>query len=51
MLMKVTLKTKQYTALFKICEEELLKGDEEKAEWLCEDIHGTCQFVLICRPF
>ena len=37
-------KTKQYTALLKYVKKNFFKGDDEKAEWLCEDIHGTCQF-------
>ena len=24
--------------------KNFFKGEEEKAEWFCEDIHGTCQF-------
>ena len=37
-------KTKQYTALLKYVKKKFFNGDEEKAEWLCEDIHGMCQF-------
>lgn len=37
-------KSKQYTALVKYVKKNFFKGDDEKAEWLCEDIHGTCQF-------
>ncbi|HHY71890.1 MAG TPA: hypothetical protein GX497_01395 [Bacillus bacterium] len=37
-------KTKQYNALLKYVKKNFFKGDNEKAEWLCEDIHGICQF-------
>lgn len=37
-------KSKQYTALLNYVKKNFFKGDDEKAEWLCEDIHGTCQF-------
>lgn len=39
-------KTKQYNALFKYVKNHFFKGEEEQAEWLCEDIHGNCQFGL-----
>lgn len=38
--------SKQYNALLKYVKKNFFKGDEEKAEWLCEDIHGLCQFGL-----
>lgn len=37
-------KNKQYTALLNYVKKNFFKGDMEKAEWLCEDIHGMCQF-------
>ena len=37
-------KNKQYNALLNYVKKNFFKYDEEKAEWLCEDIHGTCQF-------
>lgn len=37
-------KTKQYNDLLKYVENNFFKGEEEKAEWLCEDIHGICEF-------
>lgn len=39
-------KTKQYEDLLNYLKKNFLDGDEEKAEWLCEDIQGTCQFGL-----
>lgn len=37
-------KSKEYSALLKYIKKNFFKGEEEKAEWFCEDIHGTCQF-------
>ena len=37
-------KSKEYNALLKYVKKNFFKDEEEKAEWLCEDIHGTCQF-------
>jgi preprotein translocase subunit SecA len=37
-------KSKQYNTLLKYVKKNFFKDDEEKAKWLCEDIHGTCQF-------
>ncbi len=37
-------KSKQYNDLLKYVKKNFFKDDEEKAEWLCEDIHGVCQF-------
>jgi len=36
-------KSKQYNALLKYVKENFFKKDEEMAEWLCEEIHVTCQ--------
>ncbi len=37
-------KTKEYKALLRYVKKHFFKGEEEKAEWLCDDIHGICQF-------
>lgn len=37
-------KSKQYNVLLNYVKKGFFKGDEEKAEWLCEEIHGRCQF-------
>ncbi|WP_353894468.1 SEC-C metal-binding domain-containing protein [Proteinivorax hydrogeniformans] len=37
-------KTKQYNTLLKCVKENFFKDSDEKAEWLCEDIYGICQF-------
>jgi uncharacterized protein YchJ len=34
----------QYKKLLNYVKNNFFNGDEEKAEYLCEDIHGTCQF-------
>ncbi len=39
-------KSKEYNALIKYIKKNFFKGEEEKAEWLCEDVHGTCKFGL-----
>jgi preprotein translocase subunit SecA len=39
-------KSKEYNALIKYVEKNFFKGKEEKDEWLCEDIHGICQYGL-----
>lgn len=39
-------KTKEYKKLLGYVEKNFFKGDEEKAEWLCEDVHGLCEFGL-----
>ncbi len=39
-------KSKEYNALLRYVKKHFFKGEEEKAEWLCEDIHGICQFGL-----
>ena len=36
-------KSKQFIALLEYVKKHFFEGDEEKAEWLCEDIHDTCQ--------
>lgn len=35
-------KSKQYEALLKYTNKHFFKGEEEKAEWLCEDIYDIC---------
>lgn len=37
-------KPKQYIALLNYVKKYFFKSDEQKAEWLCEDIQGMCQF-------
>ncbi|GAA0592370.1 hypothetical protein GCM10009001_05690 [Virgibacillus siamensis] len=48
-------RTKEYHALKKYVQQELLDGDARKAEELCADIHGECEFSFsldhIFRPF
>lgn len=36
--------TKEYKALLKYVTQNIFDGDEFKAEILCEDVQGTCQF-------
>lgn len=35
-------KTNEYKALLKYTSKHFFKGEEEKAEWLCEDIYDIC---------
>ena len=35
-------KTNEYKALLKYTNKHFFKGEEEKAEWLCEDIYDIC---------
>lgn len=35
-------KTEQYKALLRYVKRHFFKGEEEYAEWLCEDIEGNC---------
>ncbi|SHI82560.1 SEC-C domain-containing protein [Parasporobacterium paucivorans] len=37
-------RNRQYTALLKFVEKNFFKEGDEKAEWLCDDIQGMCQF-------
>ncbi|BEP30328.1 YecA family protein [Helicovermis profundi] len=39
-------KSKEYNNLLSYLQKNFFKGDEEKAEWICEDIHGFCEFGL-----
>lgn len=36
--------TKEYKKLLNYVKKNFFNGDEEKAEMLCEDIYGTCQY-------
>ncbi|MSU02111.1 YecA family protein [Tissierella pigra] len=37
-------RTNEYTALLNYVKKNFFRNDDEKAEWLCEDIQGRCQF-------
>ena len=37
-------KTKEYKTLLQYVKKNFFKNQAEKAEWLCEEIYGNCQF-------